>query len=849
LLMPFGGLASLPSAILPLWVWLGLALVALGTAFLPTPLAPLAWAWLAFFLPCQPIPPDKPGPRLTWEAPQATLPEGVDGALYSLELSLAHGGGLPAGTPVAILQVGQEKLLLRAGREAAEWACLRADVQRQGGHGLPQEPVFRPSLQAPWAVAGRLRVFVPAGVAPLLTRDSALPRQVTVTVEQAGPEVPPPKRTLSAESLLLASTLAATLSLPGFMAHPWAAAPFAFLAAARLFLAFPLQPLRILLERHGVDLALAAYLLAWALAWRQQFHRRRWALPALALLLPLALAAPGLSQLMGDEPYHLALAESLARDGDLDVSNNVDSQRYPLWVVQLVGEAKGRFLHSPALALLLFPGYLLAGRRGMVLGVSLLAWLSLVALEKRARQLGFSPLARFWGLALGLLTYPLALFATEIWPEIPAAAAVSWQLVWSAGGAFWPAAAVAVLAILVKARLGLVTVPLVGATLWTRLASRRGQWQALLVAAGVGALALGIAAFWFGNPLDPLGRRALSHLLPGDWRQPLRVVGGLLLDGAYGIGFSAPLWLVALGGLPLLWRRGSWGERALILGGAGTLAALLSYVEWRGGGSPPFRYLVPLLPLFCLGLLASWQRSWGRAFTLLALPPSLLVGWVSLTRPALLYNIGDGGMWLADRLAMRFAADARHFFPSYLRPSLACFLAPLVVIVLFAGGGYLLSRQPPFRRWVLRQNVGLWLCAACALVVALRSWPDRVVELEDPQVDHMGGILQPHPGAWSRFLYANGWRLGDGQGLTVPLHLRGKGQLVLVGWVEGAPGESCQLSYAFTPQGPKGEFSAPAGARGEVALPSPGPGRVRLAITTRCGGGATLVLDRLEVRP
>lgn len=849
-LLPYGGLAAFPGWKLSWVAGVALALLTVLTALLPRGLAAPLWLgglWLA--LPLQPVPPDAPGPTLTAAAPRATLPPGAAGRLYTLEVALANAGTLPAGALVATLEVGGQRVALRAGRDTAEWALLREDVAGRRAHGLPEDPIYRPSVEAPWAIAGRLRLAVPSGTAPTLQRNPELPPAVTVAVLQAGPELPPPKRRASAPALLGAAGGVAALASLSFLTHPFVGAPFGLLACGRLLLAWPLQPWRILLERHGVDLALASFLLAWALAFRGALRQRRWTWPALGLLLPLALLSPQLSPLMGDEPYHVALAASLASDGDLDVRNNLDPERYPPWVVELAREAQGRFLHSPVLALVLFPGYLLAGRSGMVLGLALCGWLAVLALQRRARELGMSSLGTFWALGALIFAYPFFVFATEVWPEMPAVAAVSWQLVWASQQRFFPSATLALLTTLMKTRLGLVTVPLAGAALLGSERARRKFFLAALLTATVGASALFLAALWFGNPLDPLGRRALSHLLPRDLKQPFRVVFGLCCDAAYGIAFAAPLWLVGLSGLRRLWRRGGAGERALLFGAGATVAALLAYVEWRGGGSPPFRYLVPLLPAFFLGLCASFSRSPARALALLAIPPTALVGWIALTRPAMLYNIGDGGHWLADRLAGRFAADARHFFPSFLRPSAATFVTPAILALLFLGFWALFKKHPTLRRRLMREGVALWWLASSALVVALRIVPDRVVELEDPQVEHRGGTLEPHPGAWSRFLYPNGWRLGDGDALVVPLHLGVQASLRLAGWGEGPEGSRCSLVARFSPGGPEIRLDVAPGGAGLAPLPHPGPGRWRLEVQASCSPGATVVLDRLEAAP
>lgn len=841
---PWGGLLAFPGFPTSAWFFILMALLPATTAFLPVPLAAATWFFaVCLAWPALPVPPDVPGPTLNQEQPEAFLPAGETGRLYALELSLAHAGNLPAGTVVGWVEVGQERVRLKAGRDTAEWAFLRDDLQTRGGHGLPLEPVFRPTWggNPPWAVAGRVDLFVPSGVTPKVVLAPDVGKTVTLSVLQAGPQRPTPKRSITARELLLVAGILLLLFLPGFWRSPLVGAPWALLAFGRLALGLPLQPLRVLLERHGVDLALAAFLLGWWLAFAKHIRSHRWALPAFALLLPLALVAPRLAELVGDEPYHVLMAESLVKDHDLKLENNASPQRYAQWVVDLVRQVPDRFLHSPGLALLLAPGYAVAGRAGMVVMISLLAALAFLLLQKNAGLLPGAAGARVLaGLAL-LFAYPFVTFATQIWVEMVGVLAVILLLLWVRRARPWPALAVAIATVVMKARLGLVTVPLAAASFWRRW--DRKLWMpiaGLVVAAGLG---LGLAALWFGNPLDPLGRRALSHLVPQGIRQPLVVTGGLLFDAAYGIAFASPVWLVALLGLPALWRQGGVGERTLLVGGVATWAALLNYVEWRGGGSPPFRYLVPLLPLLFLGLLQALRSPRTGAFFFLALPPTLITSWIAVTRPPMLFNIGDGGQWLADRLAARFSLDARHFFPSYLRISPATYLAPLVVLVLGVGLWYGCSRAG-FRRFVTRQAVALWLAAATALVGALHAAPDRVVEMEDPQVEHLGGVLEPHPGAWSRFLYPNGWRLFSGDSLFVPLHLGKARGLVVFGWLDGQ--ESGELCYAFGSLPRTCTAVAPGPV--VVSLPGLSSGRYRLQLQTRLPEGASLVLDKLEVR-
>ena len=277
---------------------------------------------------------------------------------------------------------------LHAGAALSEWALRRPGARP--AHGLPDHPVFRArevGAAGFWSVGNRLVLEVPRDVAPSLTRSASLPDKVLVTVAQAGPARPTPPRDWPLPAWLLAAALAvAALQLAArSFDSPWAGLPWALLVAGSLAARLPVEPLRLLAERHAVDLALAAFLAAW-LPLARRFLPARPFLAATALLLPLALATPHLANPMGDGNYQLLLVQSLVQDGDFDLANNYDLERYPNQRIYL--PFPGVFLHSPVLAVLLAPGFALAGRAG-ALALLALAGAGLVALlARRARELG-----------------------------------------------------------------------------------------------------------------------------------------------------------------------------------------------------------------------------------------------------------------------------------------------------------------------------------------------------------------------------------------------------------------------------------------------------------------------------
>jgi hypothetical protein len=536
--------------------------------------------------------------------------------------------------------------------------------------------------------------------------------------------------------------------------------------------------------------------------------------------------------------------ESLASDRDFDLANNYDLAHHPYNRIYVTGKI---FLHSPVLAMLLLPGYLIGGRSGALALLSLAGAAVVALLARRAGDLGAArPGITLLAFTL-MLTYPLATFSTQIWVEAVAALAVAACLVLVARYQSSRAlvTALAALGVAVKTRLALALVPL-AVVAW--FPKRRRTRELILGTAGLGAAmvaALAVEALFLGHPL---GMRRLPDMIPRDLRQPLIGLGGLAFDPAGGLAFAAPLALLALAGLPVLWRRGGWGERALVVGGALTFAALLHSREWYGGGSPPARYLVPLLPVFALAgamLLRTAPRWRGLAWMLV--PGSLLVWWVLVTRPHLSINPGDGGWWLADAIARRFAADARHLIPSFLRVSPATLLVPaglllLVVLVVLA-----MRARPAFARELARATTVVWLLGAATVVLAVTQRTDHVVELEDPQVERIGGRLEPPPGTFSRFSYPNGWRVADGEGIVVPLNLPARARLRLEGWLDGAAREGATLLVSWDGGTPK-RLLVSSPVPGSVTLPdAPGAGRHTLRIELAAPPGGEAVLDRLVV--
>ncbi|MFI5143576.1 MAG: hypothetical protein ACHQHM_06080, partial [Thermoanaerobaculales bacterium] len=773
------------------------------------------------------------------------LPRG-DGRPYLLETVL-RGAPLPAqGTPVATLRAGDHVVTLRAGGEVG--------MQGSANQGpIASLPVWWPAgggARASWEAMGRTSLSVPAGVVPEIELAPALAPTASLAVVTAGPGRPSPPRDWPLSIWLLFGAVG--VALLQVLGRSWrsnaAALPWTLLVAGSLAARLPVEPLHLLAERHAVDLALAAFVLAWWPTARRWLQRDRVFAAAAVLLVPLAIATPHLTPPVGDENYHLLLLGSLRQDGDLDLTNNFDLAHNPQQRIYV--PFARHLLHSPVLACLLFPGYFVAGRTGAVVLLAL-AGASLVALlHRRVRRLGVAR-ARAHALTLALLLgYPLVTFATQLWVELPGALLVALALVWISDRPPHPAlvSLAAVLGVALKTRLGLVLAPLVAVAWWPQ----RWRWRELRLPllVGVATVVAGLATAWalLGDPLDPLGRRTVASLLPHSAHLALTALGGLAFDPAGGLLFAAPLALVALAGAGALWRCSGRESRALLVGALITVVPLLNLVEWRGGDAPPARYLVPLLPAALLaGALLLRQPRRSRPLIWLLVPPSLLVSWVFVTRPHLAISAGDGGFWLADALARRFAADARHLFPSFLRPSAASWMFPIGAMGVVACLLLIAHRSPAMARSVRRATAAVWLAIAAGFLFVLAQRCDHVVEFEDPQIERIGGKLEPPPGTFSRFAVRNGWRVSDGEGVDAPLNLPPGALVQIEGWTEGVGTPAGALVVTWD-GGPPTVLRLQSWPAHSLVLPAPAEGgHHRLRLLLRAPSGGEVVLDRAIV--
>jgi hypothetical protein len=403
----------------------------------------------------------------------------------------------------------------------------------------------------------------------------------------------------------------------------------------------------------------------------------------------------------GDEPHYLLMAQSLWREGDLDLRDNYareDWREYrggPTEPHYAAPRLDGRPFpgHSPGLPFLLAPIYALGGRlacaillAAMVAGVGALAF-RLALNEGLDREA--APLCGV--VAAGP---PLAAYALHIYTEAPAAVATFAAYALLRSGGPWRSGVAAALACalpFLHPRMAVVSVALAIVAFILR------DRVSLKAFGLVTALGLAVyAAFWMSIYGTPTGLGVYGGVPDDTTLNPFRAAIGLLLDRAYGILPIAPVFLL----LALVTSNRDSGDasqnRAEWILTAAIVLPVLFWRMWWGGQSPPARLIAPLTPFLALAFARCFDRirgvvfrratialvgvSWGL-FLFAALQPSRLLFINRRVRPTRLWD----ALWPGGPL------DA--LLPDMARPESSDWVIASVWIVILLAAAFVARRR------------------------------------------------------------------------------------------------------------------------------------------------------------
>lgn len=359
---------------------------------------------------------------------------------------------------------------------------------------------------------------------------------------------------------------------------------------------------------------------------------------ALVVMIWTAVALPARAthnaRTTADEPQYLLSALSLGEDGDLDIADELEERRYePFHEITVDTQTEVRddgtriSPHDPLLPVVLAPamrvGGWVAAKATLVVLAGLLA-VALLWVAVRRLDVPVAPAA----LVVGAFacTPPLVAYGTQVYPELPAALAVTAGLGALLGPLHRRAQVVTVVAVValpwLSVKYALVAAVLAGALL-VGLARDRRRSDAIGVLV---VLASATIVYVVGHRILYGGWTAYAsgdHFVDGetgvigfapDYLGRSRRLVGLLVDRDFGLAAWAPLYLLAVPALAAVGRarpRGWW--ILVVTVGAGWVTATFVALTMHGWWWPG-RQVVVVVPVIVLAV-AWWvaRVRWAAA--------------------------------------------------------------------------------------------------------------------------------------------------------------------------------------------------------------------------------------------
>jgi hypothetical protein len=351
--------------------------------------------------------------------------------------------------------------------------------------------------------------------------------------------------------------------------------------------------------------------------------------PWIAALVLAALSFGVFSQVRdvipgGDEPHYLAATQSLLQDADLRVANNYTQGDY---LEYFPGRLEPHFLkratsgeiysiHSPGVSLIVLPAFAVAGYRGAVVTLVLIAAVTAAMTWRLAYRISRSS-AGAWVSVVGVFaTAPYFFHTFTIYPEVIGSFCVVcglWLLIELAdlspvASAKGDRAGVSTRA-LIAVGVALAILPwlhsrfavlaaILGVLIVARLAarpaavSRIAAFLSVPVFAGIAWFAYFYVIWGTPSPAAPYGpdtNTSVSYVMRG--------LIGLLFDQQFGVMTTAPIYLAAIAGGVLLFRTRPRLAIEMLLIVVPYVMTAASFAMWWAGSAAPARFLVAILPL------------------------------------------------------------------------------------------------------------------------------------------------------------------------------------------------------------------------------------------------------------
>jgi hypothetical protein len=438
---------------------------------------------------------------------------------------------------------------------------------------------------------------------------------------------------------------------------------------------------------------------------------------ALIFLVCWGLTTHGKYSASGDEPHYLMVTQSLWADHDLDLRNNYDENQGALFGasglrpelharVALDGEL--RPVHDVGTPLLLLPVYVAAQavaalpsrallhrfRMDRGLFAYSLVSLFIIAIVVSAAgatlsalvQSGISPRVGSFMTLAAWLTPPVLSNSFVVFPEAFALLLTAWVVhAYTAPTREWTwrdLALVLALGLLpwLHRKYAVYALVLLAIVMWHRRHVQAAR-RSMALATGLTAFALPQIALavwtnsYWGNVAGPLGLERLPFSV-GALENGLV---GMLVDRENGLLWWAPVYAL----LPAAFALGRSGAALWLLPAAALLLPSAAHDQWWGGFSPADRFLMPLIPIFCIVGAILVRRSVACWIAAGLLVPQVLIAAYGWQHPRTLWPQGDGRSRAVAGLLVT-AGLPEQWLPSFRTDSAGKWMAALVLIAVIA---------------------------------------------------------------------------------------------------------------------------------------------------------------------
>ncbi len=445
---------------------------------------------------------------------------------------------------------------------------------------------------------------------------------------------------------------------------------------------------------------------------------------------------PGPAGPQGDEPHYLLIAESLIRDGDVDLKNQFEERAFSKFTSADLEphtaprSPKGRLyaIHTPGLAALIAPGYAVSGFAGARAMVSLVMAVSVGLLFLSARTLFGGSAANFVFL-VATFASPLPIYANSVFPDsaatLPVAATLACMMSMRPAFIAVASAAIASLPWMHPRFLPLAVVLALAIT-------ARGGFSFGRATAAFGPLAVSLGLL-LAHFQSLFGSASLSAAYGPGFSNDVSLVripwgiSALILDRQFGLLLFCPVVLLGLAGAAGLWKRDRTVALLAIAVAGVSLGVGGSFSMWWGGASAPARFLIGAMPALLLMGGACWRDSGDRRPWMAgAAGFGLGLVWLACLAPRALHNRADGESGLLRLLSP--VLDLDRFFPGFVKAEGWAWLAAIWAVVLVV-----IIVRPRAGRWAVLLPVAVGTLASPAPLLdpfasslrALESWKDH----------------------------------------------------------------------------------------------------------------------------